>query len=303
MPTQSSTERRNQQMERIRHGAGFIAALDQSGGSTPRALKAYGIEPDSWNSEEEMFELVHTMRTRVMTSPAFTSERVLATILFERTLDSEVEGRPTADYLWDVKGIVPFLKVDKGLEAESHGARVMKPIPRLDETLAKAVDKHAFGTKMRSVILHADTQGVAAVVDQQFEIANQILDAGLTPIIEPEVDINAPDKTGIELLLLASLSAHLDDLREGRDVVLKLTIPSVTDFYHGIMHHPRVARVAALSGGYTRAEANRRLARNRGLIASFSRALLEGLDASQTQAEFDAALEASIAEVYRASTT
>ncbi|PHP53298.1 fructose bisphosphate aldolase [Actinomyces ruminis] len=290
-------------MDRIRHGAGFIAALDQSGGSTPRALKAYGIEPDAWSSEEEMFDLVHAMRTRVMTSPAFTSERILAAILFERTLDSEVEGRPTADYLWDVKGIVPFLKVDKGLAEEAHGARVMKPIPNLEDTLAKAADKHVFGTKMRSVILHADTQGVAAVVDQQFEIANQILDAGLTPIIEPEVDIHAPDKTGIELLLLASLNAHLDDLREGRDVVLKLTIPSVTDFYHALMHHPRVARVAALSGGYTRAEAVRRLARNRGLIASFSRALLEGLDVSQTQAEFDAALEASIAEVYRASTT
>ncbi|SDN80749.1 fructose-bisphosphate aldolase [Actinomyces ruminicola] len=303
MSTQTRTQRRNQQMERIRHGSGFIAALDQSGGSTPRALKAYGIEPDAWSSEEEMFDLVHAMRTRVMTSPAFTSARILATILFERTLDSEVDGRPTADYLWDVKGIVPFLKVDKGLEPESHGARLMKPIPRLDETLTKAVDAHAFGTKMRSVILHADTQGVAAVVDQQFEIANQILDAGLTPIIEPEVDIHAPDKTGIELLLLSSLSAHLDDLREGRDVVLKLTIPSVTDFYYGLMRHPRVARVAALSGGYTRAEANRRLARNRGLIASFSRALLEGLDVSQTQEEFDAALESSIAEVYRASTT
>ncbi|WP_180272044.1 fructose bisphosphate aldolase [Actinomyces ruminis] len=302
MPTQSRPDQRAQ-MDRIRHGAGFIAALDQSGGSTPRALKAYGIEPDAWSSEEEMFDLVHAMRTRVMTSPAFTSERILAAILFERTLDSEVEGRPTADYLWDVKGIVPFLKVDKGLAEEAHGARVMKPIPNLEDTLAKAADKHVFGTKMRSVILHADTQGVAAVVDQQFEIANQILDAGLTPIIEPEVDIHAPDKTGIELLLLASLNAHLDDLREGRDVVLKLTIPSVTDFYHALMHHPRVARVAALSGGYTRAEAVRRLARNRGLIASFSRALLEGLDVSQTQAEFDAALEASIAEVYRASTT
>ncbi|WP_103061766.1 fructose bisphosphate aldolase [Actinomyces qiguomingii] len=302
MPTHSHPDRRSQ-MERIRHGSGFIAALDQSGGSTPRALKAYGIQADAWSSEEEMFDLVHTMRTRVMTSPAFNSERILAAILFERTLDSEVDGRPTAEYLWDVKGIVPFLKVDRGLETESHGARLMKPIPDLEGTLAKAADKHVLGTKMRSVILHADTQGVAAVVDQQFEIANQILDAGLTPIIEPEVDINAPDKTGIELLLLASLSAHLDELREGRDVVLKLTIPSVTDFYHGIMGHPRVARVAALSGGYTRAEAVRRLARNRGLIASFSRALLEGLDASQTQAEFDSALEASIAEVYRASTT
>ena len=293
----------SEQMNRMRDGAGFIAALDQSGGSTPRALEAYGIGPEAWSTDEEMFDLVHAMRTRVMTSPAFTSERILAAILFERTLDSTVEGRPTADYLWDVKGVVPFLKVDKGLEAEAHGARLMKPIPDLDATLAKAAGAHVFGTKMRSVILHADTAGVRAVVDQQFEIADRILDAGLTPIIEPEVDIHASDKTGIELLLLSSLTAHLDDLRPGRDVILKLTIPSVTDFYSGLMRHPRVARIAALSGGYSREEADRRLARNHGLIASFSRALLEGLDAGQTREEFDAALAASIGSICRASTT
>jgi len=293
----------SEQMNRMRDGAGFIAALDQSGGSTPRALEAYGIGPEAWSTDEEMFDLVHAMRTRVMTSPAFTSERILAAILFERTLDSTVEGRPTADYLWDVKGVVPFLKVDKGLEAEAHGARLMKPIPDLDATLAKAAGAHVFGTKMRSVILHADTAGVRAVVDQQFEIADRILDAGLTPIIEPEVDIHASDKTGIELLLLSSLTAHLDDLRPGRDATLTLTIPSVTAFYSGLMRHPRVARIAALSGGYSREEADRRLARNHGLIASFSRALLEGLDAGQTREEFDATLAASIDSIYRASTT
>lgn len=291
----------SEQMSRMRAGAGFIAALDQSGGSTPRALQNYGLSPESWSSEEEMFELVHAMRCRVMTSPAFSSRRVLGAILFERTLDGQVEGRPTAEYLWDVKGVVPFLKVDQGLAEEFDGVRLMKPIAGLDELLAKAVEAKVFGTKMRSVILRADPKGIKQVLAQQFELARQILAAGLTPIIEPEVDINAPAKPGIELLLLSALNAELDRLRPGQEVLLKLTIPSVATFYSGLVRHPRVVRVAALSGGYSREEANRRLARNPGMIASFSRALLEGLRADQSDAEFNATLDASIESVYQAS--
>ena len=290
-----------EQLNRMRDGRGFVAALDQSGGSTPRALEGYGIGPDSYSSEEEMFDLVHAMRTRVITSPVFSPEHVLAAILFERTMDSEVEGRPTADYLWDVKSVVPFLKVDKGLANEAHGVRVMKPMPGLGALLSRAVAAHVFGTKMRSVILRGDPEGVRAIVDQQFEVADQILDAGLVPIIEPEVDIHAPDKEQAERLLLDALTEHLDALPERRDVMLKLTIPSVDGFYSGLMRHPRVTRVVALSGGYKREDANVRLARNPGLIASFSRALLEGLSDGQSEEEFNSTLAQSIDSIYAAS--
>lgn len=290
-----------EQLNRMRDGRGFVAALDQSGGSTPRALEGYGIGPDRYSSEEEMFDLVHAMRTRVITSPAFSPEHVLAAILFERTMDSEVEGRPTADYLWDVKSVVPFLKVDKGLADEAHGVRVMKPMPGLGALLSRAVAAHVFGTKMRSVILRGDPEGVRAIVDQQFEVADQILDAGLVPIIEPEVDIHAPDKEQAERLLLDALTEHLDALPERRDVMLKLTIPSVDGFYSGLMRHPRVTRVVALSGGYKREDANARLARNPGLIASFSRALLEGLSDGQSEEEFNSTLAQSIDSIYAAS--
>ena len=292
----------SEQMNRMRDGAGFIAALDQSGGSTPRALEAYGIGPEAWSTDEEMFDLVHAMRTRVMTSPAFTSERILAAILFERTLDSTVEGRPTAEYLWEVKGVVPFLKVDKGLADEACRAKVMKPMPELDALLDRAVAAGIFGTKMRSVILGADPQGVRDVVDQQFEVARRIIAKGLVPIIEPEVDIHAPDKAEAEELLIAALTEHLDALPDGDDVMLKVTIPSVDGRYGELMKHPRVMRVVALSGGYEREDANARLARNPGLIASFSRALLEGLSDAQSQEEFDATLDSTIEAVYRAST-
>lgn len=290
-----------EQLNRMRDGRGFVAALDQSGGSTPRALEGYGIGPDRYSSEEEMFDLVHAMRTRVITSPVFSPEHVLAAILFERTMDSEVEGRPTADYLWDVKSVVPFLKVDKGLANEAHGVRVMKPMPGLGALLSRAVAAHVFGTKMRSVILRGDPEGVRAIVDQQFEVADQILDAGLVPIIEPEVDIHAPDKEQAERLLLDALTEHLDALPERRDVMLKLTIPSVDSFYSGLMRHPRVTRVVALSGGYKREDANVRLARNPGLIASFSRALLEGLSDGQSEEEFNSTLAQSIDSIYAAS--
>lgn len=290
-----------EQLNRMRDGRGFVAALDQSGGSTPRALEGYGIGPDRYSSEEEMFDLVHAMRTRVITSPVFSPEHVLAAILFERTMDSEVEGRPTADYLWDVKSVVPFLKVDKGLANEAHGVRVMKPMPGLGALLSRAVAAHVFGTKMRSVILRGDPEGVRAIVDQQFEVAGQILDAGLMPIIEPEVDIHAPDKEQAERLLLDALTEHLDALPERRDVMLKLTIPSVDSFYSGLMRHPRVTRVVALSGGYKREDANARLARNPGLIASFSRALLEGLSDGQSEEEFNSTLAQSIDSIYAAS--
>ncbi|RRD29040.1 fructose bisphosphate aldolase [Actinomyces bowdenii] len=291
-----------QQAEQIRHGAGFIAALDQSGGSTPKALAAYGIGADRYTNEAEMYELVHAMRSRIITSQAFTSERIIGAILFERTMDAQVEGRPTAEYLWEVKRVVPFLKVDRGLADEADGARLMKPIPGLEGLLERAVAAGIFGTKMRSVILGAEEAGVRAVVAQQFEIAERILDAGLVPIIEPEVDIHAPDKAEAEDLLVAELTRRLDALGEGRDVVLKVTIPSRNGLYSPLMGHPRVMRVVALSGGYEREDANARLARNPGLIASFSRALLEGLSDGQDQADFDATLDTTIAGIHRAST-
>ena len=290
-----------QQAEQMRHGAGFIAALDQSGGSTPKALAGYGVGPERYSNDAEMFDLVHAMRTRVITSKSFTSERIIGAILFERTMDGQIEGRPTAEYLWEVKHVVPFLKVDKGLADEEHRARVMKPIPGLDDLLARAVEAGIFGTKMRSVILGADPQGVRDVVDQQFEVARRIIAKGLVPIIEPEVDIHAPDKAEAEERLITALTEHLDALPEGEDVMLKVTIPSVDGRYGELMKHPRVMRVVALSGGYEREDANARLARNPGLIASFSRALLEGLSDAQSQEEFDATLDSSVEAIYRAS--
>jgi fructose-bisphosphate aldolase class I len=289
-------------------GHGFIAALDQSGGSTPKALHLYGIEESAWTGESgpdeaAMFDLVHQMRTRIITSPVFDGTRVLAAILFEQTMDRRIDGLGSAEYLWTRKHVVPFLKVDKGLADEADGARVMKPIPDLDALLERALGHGVFGTKMRSVLLAADRAGVDAVVSQQFEVAGRILATGLVPIIEPEVDIHSPQKADAEKLLHAGITAHLDALPADRHVMLKLTLPSVDDFYADLVAHPRVLRVVALSGGYSRAEADAILARQHGVVASFSRALAEGLHADQTAAQFHAILDASIAEIYAASAT
>ena len=292
-----------EQLEKVRTGKGFIAALDQSGGSTPKALKLYGVGEDAYGNEAEMFDRIHEMRSRIITSPSFSGERVIGAILFEMTMDRQVEGQDTADYLWSVKGVVPFLKVDKGLADEVDGAQVMKPIPDLDQLLARASAKGVFGTKMRSVIKLANKAGVDAVVDQQFEIGRQILAAGLVPIIEPEVDIHSPEKAAAEALLKAALIAQLDRLDEGQEVMLKLTLPDEANLYRDLVEHPRVLRVVALSGGYTREEANELLAQNTGVVASFSRALTEGLTAQQTDEEFDAALDASIKSIFEASLT
>ena len=292
-----------QQRKKVQSDNGFIAALDQSGGSTPKALKLYGIDEDAWSGDEEMFDRMHDMRSRIITSSAFTGERVLGAILFEGTMDREVEGRGTAEYLWNEKGIVPFLKVDKGLEDEADGVQLMKPIPGLDELLRRAVDKGVFGTKMRSVIKLADEAGVRAVVDQQFEIGRQILAAGLVPIIEPEIDIHSPQKAEAEALLKAATLEQLDRLDEGQQVMLKLTLPETDGFYTELVEHPRVLRVVALSGGYTREEANARLSRNHGVVASFSRALTEGLSAQQSDEEFDAALGDAVSSIFEASAT
>lgn len=291
------------QLRKMRSEKGFIAALDQSGGSTPKALRLYGIDESAWSTEEQMFDLIHQMRTRIITSPAFNGDRILGAILFERTMDSEIEGRPTADYLWDVKKVVPFLKVDKGLAAESDGVQLMKPIDNLDSLLAKAKGKNIFGTKMRSVIKQANEAGIRAIVEQQFEYARQILQTGLIPIVEPEVDIHCPDKARAEELLKKGIRAELDKLDPDRPVMLKLTLPDVDNFYRDLIEHPRVLRVVALSGGYTRAEANERLARQNGMVASFSRALVEGLTAQQSEEEFNRALDESIESIYRASIT
>lgn len=291
------------QTSRMASGQGFVAALDQSGGSTPKALKLYGIDESKYGSEAEMFELIHQMRERIITSPSFTSEKILAAILFEKTMDSQVEGKDTAAYLWENKQILPILKVDKGLQDASEGVRMMKPIPDLDDVLARAVDKGIFGTKMRSVIQNADPGGIHAIVEQQFDVANKILARGLAPIIEPEVDINAPDKEAAEDLLHEELLAHLDALGDDKQVMLKLTIPTKDDLFADLIAHPRILRVVALSGGYSRQEANERLARNHGLIASFSRALTEGLSADQSEEEFDQMLANSIDEIYQASIT
>lgn len=291
----------SKQTERIRTGKGFLAALDQSGGSTPKALEHYGVSRDAYSNEEEMYTLVHQMRTRIVTSPSFSNEYILGAILFEQTMDRKVEGLFTADYLWQTKGIVPFLKVDQGLAALENGVQLMKPINGLDALLNRALQRNIFGTKMRSVIAQAVPDGIARVVDQQFAYGKQILDAGLVPIIEPEVDIHSQDKAQSETLLKAALLQHLDALPADRNVMLKLSIPSEDGFYSDVMRHPRVLRVVALSGGYTQAEADERLARNPGLIASFSRALAEGLSAEQTDAQFNETLAASIQKIYAAS--
>lgn len=290
-----------EQADKLAHGVGFVAALDQSGGSTPKALRLYGIGEDSYSGDEQMFDLVHRMRTRIITSPSFDGSRILAAILFEDTMDREIEGRPTADYLWNVKNVVPILKVDKGLAADADGAQLIKPIPGLDTLLARASGKGIFGTKMRSVITLPGT-GLDAVVAQQFEVAEQILDAGLVPIIEPEVDIHSPAKAAAEDQLKSAVLDHLGRLGT-RQVMLKLTLPDTDDLYADLVTHPGVMRVLALSGGYTRAEACQRLSRNHGMIASFSRALTEGLTASASDHEFDTMLDASIAEIAAASRT
>jgi fructose-bisphosphate aldolase class I len=292
-----------QQQAKFRKQAGFIAALDQSGGSTPKALKLYGITEGSWSGDAAMMDLIHAMRARIITSPAFNGDRILGAILFEATMDRDVQGRPTAEYLWDVKKVVPILKVDKGLEAETNGVQLMKPMPDLDQLLARARAKGIFGTKMRSVIKQANPAGIRAVVDQQFDVARQIITAGLVPIIEPEVDINCPDKAAAEDLLKDAIMVNLDKLPEGQLVMLKLTLPSKDNLYAECISHPRVLRVVALSGGYSRDEANKRLARQHGMVASFSRALTEGLTAQQSDAEFNAALDRAIESIFQASKT
>ena len=291
-----------QQFHKMKNQPGFIAALDQSGGSTPKALAAYGIKEGAWSNEDEMFAIVHQMRTRIITSPGFSGERILGAILFEKTMDGEIKGRPTADYLWNVKQIVPFLKVDNGLAAEKNGVHLMKPMPQLPVLLKKAKAKGIFGTKMRSVINQADSTGIKEVVGQQFEIAAQILEAGLVPIVEPEVDIHCPDKAGAERLLKSALIEKLDKLTAGQSVFLKLTLPEVEDFYRDCVKHPNVVRVLALSGGYSLAEGNARLRRNPGVVASFSRALVEGLSAQQSDFEFNARLDGTIQSIFDAST-
>ncbi|HUG39255.1 MAG TPA: fructose bisphosphate aldolase [Longimicrobiales bacterium] len=290
-----------EQLDKIRGGDGFIAALDQSGGSTPKALKLYGIGEDAYGNEPEMFDRIHEMRTRIITSPAFDGDRILGAILFENTMDREIEGRGTADYLWSVKGVVPFLKVDQGLASEADGVQVMKPIPGLDGLLARARQKGVFGTKMRSVIKRADEAGVKAIARQQFEVGRQILAAGLVPILEPEVDIHSPDKAEAEALLRDGLLAGLEAIPDDQTLMFKLTLPEEDDFYRDLVEHPRVLRVVALSGGYSRDEANARLARNPGVVASFSRALTEGLNADQSDEAFNAALDAAIESIYEAS--
>lgn len=301
--TEMEAAANRQQLQKVKSAPGFIAALDQSGGSTPAALRDYGIQDDAWTSEEEMLAIVHQMRTRIMTSPRFTGEQILGAILFENTMDREIEGEPTADYLWNVKRIVPFLKIDKGLATEQDGVRLMKPMPQLAELLAKARAKRIFGTKMRSVIKQANAAGVAQIVDQQFELAGQILAGDLMPIVEPEVDIHSPDKAKAEALLRAALLEKLNHLPAGQSVMLKLTLPEQDDFYADCVRHPRVLRVVALSGGYSREEANDRLRRNHGVVASFSRALVEGLSARQSDAEFNALLGRSIQSIFEASNT
>lgn len=290
-----------EQYEKIREGDGFIAALDQSGGSSPKALKAYGVGEDEYSNEDEMFDRIHEMRTRIVTSPAFDGDRVVGAILFENTMEREIEGRGSADYLWSVKRVVPFLKVDKGLAAEEDGVQVMKPMPNLDKLLARANDRVVFGTKMRSVIKRANEKGVNAIAAQQFQVGRQILDAGLMPILEPEIDIHAPDKAEAEALLRDALLEGLEKWPSDQEVMFKVTLPEEDGFYQELVDHPRVLKVVALSGGYSRDEANARLARNPGVIASFSRALTEGLRADQSDDEFDAALDEAIQSIYDAS--
>jgi fructose-bisphosphate aldolase class I len=292
-----------QQLQKMKTHPGFIAALDQSGGSTPKALGLYGIKEDAWSNDDEMFAIVHQMRTRIVTSPSFTGERILAAILFENTMDRDIEGQPTADYLWNVKRVVPFLKVDKGLAAEKAGVQLMKAMPELPALLDRAKAKRIFGTKMRSVIKQANAAGINDIVAQQFEAAQQIMASGLVPIIEPEVDIHCPEKSKAEALLKAALLEKLNELPGGQLVMLKLTLPEQDDLYADCVRHPNVVRVVALSGGYTREEANNRLRRNHGIVASFSRALVEGLSTRQTETEFNALLKASIQSIFEASNT
>jgi fructose-bisphosphate aldolase class I len=290
-----------EQMQKMKNEPGFVAALDQSGGSTPHALALYGIKDHSWSDDDEMFELVHQMRTRVITSPSFTGKRILGAILFEDTMDRDIEGHPTADYLWNVKRVVPFLKVDKGLQPEKDGVQLLKPMPELAALLDKGKTKHIFGTKMRSVIKHANPAGIKNVVQQQFEVAGRIINAGLVPIVEPEVDIHCPDKATAEGLLKAAILEKLNGLPAGQHVMLKVTLPEQDDFYADCVRHPKVVRVVALSGGYTQKEANAQLRKNHGVVASFSRALLEGLSIHQNDDKFNATLDASIHDIYEAS--
>jgi fructose-bisphosphate aldolase class I len=292
-----------EQLHKMKASPGFIAALDQSGGSTPHALRDYGIKQDKWSNEEEMFAIVHQMRARIITSPAFNGDRILGAILFENTMDREIQGKPTADYLWNVKNVVPFLKVDKGLAAEQDRVQLMKTIPQFAGLLDKAKAKRIFGTKMRSVIKQASAAGIDVIVNQQFEFAAPILAAGLVPIIEPEIDIHCPDKSRAETLLKAAILKKLTQLPAGQLVMLKLTLPEEDDFYSDCVSHPKVVRVVALSGGYTRAEANDRLRRNHGVVASFSRALVEGLSVQQSDTEFNALLDQSIQSIFEASNT
>tara|TARA_B100000424_G_scaffold271377_1_gene273856 strand:+ start:794 stop:1681 length:888 start_codon:yes stop_codon:yes gene_type:complete len=292
-----------EQLEKIASGSGFIAALDQSGGSTPKALKAYGVEESEYNDDIEMFDRIHEMRTRIITSQSFSGTRILGAILFENTMDRSIDGMGSADYLWNVKGVVPFLKVDKGLADEQQGVQLMKPIDGLGSLLDKALGKRIFGTKMRSVIKSADEDGIDAVVNQQFEIGNEILKAGLMPIIEPEVDINSPDKSACEGLMRDAILRNLELLSEGEKVMLKLTLPEEDNFYSGLVESEKILRVVALSGGYSRKEANARMSRNSGVVASFSRALTEGLSAQQSQSEFDSLLNSSIQSIFDASNT
>ena len=291
------------QLDKIKNENGFIAALDQSGGSTPKALAIYGVGEDAYSNDDEMFDVVHQMRTRIITSPSFTGERILGAILFENTMDRQIEGHDTGDYLWNVKNVVPFIKVDKGLADEADGGQVMKPMPELDALLDRANAKGMFGTKMRSVIKMGNPAGVDAVVAQQFEVGHQIIGAGLVPIIEPEVDINSPEKAEAEALLRAALLEHANALGADQHIMLKLTLPEEDNYYAELIAHPQVLRVVALSGGYSRDEANSRLSRNNGMVASFSRALSEGLSAQQSDDEFDATLDASIGSIFEASRT
>ena len=298
-----TTKLNEEQLRKIKTQPGFIAALDQSGGSTPKALRDYGIKESAWSNEEEMFALVHQMRARIITSPCFNGDRILGAILFEGTMDRDIEGQPTADYLWNVKRVVPFLKVDKGLVDEKDGVQLMKPIPGLAALLNKAVAKRIFGTKMRSFIKQANAAGIKAIVSQQFELGAQIVAAGLVPIVEPEVDIHCPEKAKAETLLKEALLEKLNKLQAGQLVMIKITLPEQADFYADCVRHPNVLKVVALSGGYSQKEGDDRLRRNHGVVASFSRALVEGLSAGQSDAEYTAVLDASIQSIFEASNT
>lgn len=294
---------KQEQYDKFASAPGFLAALDQSGGSTPKALRVYGVSEDAYSNDDEMFDLVHEMRTRIITSPAFDGNRILAAILFEMTMDREIEGRGSADYLWSVKNIVPILKVDKGLEDQNAGVQLMKPIPGLDDLVTRALEKGVFGTKMRSVIHEADPDGVRAIVEQQFEVGKQILSGGLIPILEPEIDIKSTTKRECEELLKAGIFENLESIPDGQQIMFKVTLPEINGFYSDVIKHPKVLKVVALSGGYDRAEADARLSQQPGLVASFSRALTEGLTAQQSAEEFNSALDESIAEIFAASMT